>query len=191
MSIRSRIGRHRGRKLPEDRTEEILASYFDGDFMVFPLAETAVTQVQFQALEQRFGVKYPPEFVAHVLGRFPGIWVEVKEHLWPRPKPMDVGPFWSFLYAFHTFTSAPESQPWMTLEEAAAKFAQRQLAQPVAPLLRVVGDADVYCTTADGSIVQYRHETDELDPFEGDFWQLLEQEMRQLHDRKERKKGGG
>lgn len=188
MSIRSLFKGFGGRKLPQDRTEEILASYFDGDFTVFPLAQTPVTSAQFETLEQRFGVKYPPEFIAHVLGWFPAIYVEVKEKLWPRPKAGDVGPFWSFLYAFHTYTSAPESEPWMKLETAAESFRNRQLAMPVAPILRIEGDADVYCTTPDGRIVQYRHETDELDPFDGDFWQLLEQEMRGLHERKERKK---
>lgn len=190
MSLRSLLGGWSGRRLPPDRTEEILADYFDGDFTVFPMAGTAVTQAQFQALEARFGVKYPPEFVAHVLGRFPGAYIEVKEHLWPRPEAFDVGPFWSFLYAFHTYTSAPESEPWMKLSTAAESLQERELAQPVAPILRVVGDADVYCTTADGRIVQYRHETDELDPFDGDFWQLLERQMRELHERKERKKKG-
>jgi len=187
MSIRSLFKAAGGRKLPKDRTEEILASYFDGDFTVFPLAETAVTPAQFDALERRFGVKYPPEFVAHVLGRFPGAYVEVKEKIWPRPKAFDVGPFWSFLYAFHTYTSAPQSEPWMKLETAAESMRDR-LAAPVAPILRVEGDADLYCATADGRIVQYRHETDELDRFDGDFWQLFEQEMRELRERKERKK---
>jgi hypothetical protein len=186
MSIRSIFGKFGNGRLPRDRTEAILEPYFDSDFIVFPLAETAVTEAQFQVLEKTFGVKYPPEYVAHVLGRFPAMYLEVKEEVWPRPKTGDVGPFWSFLYALHTYTSAPESEPWMKLAVAAEEFRAQGLA--AAPILRIVGDRDVYCTTADGSIVQFQHETGELERFDGDFWRLLEREIRDLHERKVRKK---
>lgn len=190
MPVLSFFSKFGAGKLPPDRTEAILEPYFDSDFIVFPLADTAVTQAQFRALEEKFEVKYPPEFVAHVLGRFPGMYLEVKEQVWPRPKPFDVGPFWSFLYALHTYTSAPESEPWIKLETAAESFRQQQLPMKVAPILKIVGDADVYCTTADGRIVQFRHETGEFDAYDGDFWQLLAEEVRELHERKERKKNG-
>ncbi|HKU13597.1 MAG TPA: hypothetical protein VJQ52_04325 [Steroidobacteraceae bacterium] len=60
----------------------------------------------------------------------------------------------------------------------------------VGPILRIVGDADVFCATSSGSIVRFQHETDELEPFDGDFWQLLETEVRELYERKVRKKAG-
>ena len=174
--------------LPPDRTEAILRQYFDSDFRAFPMADSAVNQEQFSALEEKFGVKYPPEFVAHVLGRFPGLYLEVKEAIWPRPKPLEIGPFWSFLYALHTYTSAPESESWMKLETAAQSFKELEPSLQLGPILRVVGDRDLYCATSDGSIVQFQHETGELEPFNGDFWQLLETEIRALYERKVRKK---
>lgn len=189
MSVLSFLHRRRG-KLPPDRTEEILAPYFDQDFRAYPMASAAASSEQFRALEEKLGIQYPPEFIAHVLGRFPGLYLEVKEEVWPRPKAGEAGPFWSFLYAFHTYTSVRESEPWMRLEWAAQVFAADEPASCAAAILKVVGDADLYCATPEGGIVRFDHETGELRAFEGDFWTLLEREIRELYQRKERKKAG-
>jgi hypothetical protein len=171
-----------------DRTEEILGRHLDGDFRAFPMAEGKCSRGQLQAIEKRFGVKYPEQFTAHVLGRFPGIYIEVKEELWPRPQPYAVGPFWSFLYALHTYTAAPGSESWMRLDVAAEEFMAQELR--VAPILRIVGDADVYCTTPEGMIVRLLHETGELEPVHSDFWTLFENQIQALRDRKIRKQRG-
>lgn len=170
-------------RLPEDRTVEILQRHADDDFTVYPMAETRVTLRQIQEIGAQYGVRYPREFCAHVLGRFPGILFAVNESVWPRPKPLDVGPFWSFLYAFYTYTSAPESEEWMRLDVAAQSF-QEQSGLKAAPILKVIGDADVYCVDATGAIVQYNHELNELTPVELDFWGLLDQEAAELKARK-------
>lgn len=172
-----------------DRTIEILQEHLDGDFRVSPLAPAAVSPEQVAAMAARVGVTYPAALVDHVCGRFPGMYVEVKETVWPRPKPFEVGPFWSFLHAVHTYTGSPDSEPWMRLDHAAETFrAKTQL--PAAPVLKVVGDADLYCVDERGGLCRYRHETNELEPVEGDFWSLLDREIGELRARKDRKKAG-
>ena len=171
-----------------DETEVILARHIDSDFTIYPMAETETSAAQIAAIGEKHGVKYPPELVAHICGRFPGIYVEVKEAIWPRPKPYEVGPFWSFLYALHTFTSAPESESWMRLDDAAASF-QKRTGLKAAPVLKIVGDADVYCVDADGRLAQFEHETNGLNPVDLDFWQMFEREIAELRSRKEKKKG--
>jgi hypothetical protein len=172
---------------PEDRTEAILAKYLDNDFKVFPMARASQPVYAIEAVGRTHSVQYPPDFSTHVCGRFPGIYVEVKEEIWPRPKAFDVGPFWSFLYALHTFTPDPSSEPWMRLDDAAARF-QKDTGFVAAPVLRVVGDADVYCVDADGKLVQFRHETNELEAVGLSFWGLFEREVEELRKRKDMKK---
>jgi hypothetical protein len=128
--------------------------------------------------------------VAHVCGRFPGLFVEAKERVWPRPEEYDVGPFWTFLYGFHTYTSAPESSDWMRLDMA-AKIFQADSGLAAAPVLRVVGDADLYCVDGKGDIVRFDHETNELKPVKMTFWQVLEHETSELRKRKDQKVAGG
>ncbi len=168
----------------------ILGKYLDGDFRICPMAETPVSPAQIEAIGRQFGVGYPAELAAHICGRFPGVYVEVKEELWPRTKPFDVGPFWSFLYAVHTFTSAPGSEEWMRLDGAAASFRQRS-GLAAAPILKIVGDADVYCVDAGAQILRYDHELNELTPANKSFWEIFEYEIAELAARKERKKALG
>jgi hypothetical protein len=142
-----------------------------------------------RAIGKRYGVAYPEEFVAQLSGRFPGIYVEVKEDVWPRPKLYDVGPFWSFLYALHTFTPSPESEDWMRLDIAAEQF-QEKTGIVAAPVLKIVGNPDMYCVDAEGKIVHYDHELNEVKPENRTFWELFDWQVAELKDRKLRKLSG-
>jgi hypothetical protein len=172
----------------EDQTEAILGRHLDQDFCVFPMSDSQQPVSQIEAIGHHLEINYPLEFQTHVSGRFPGIFVEVKEEIWPRPKMYAVGPFWSFLYALHTFTPDFVSEPWMRLDSAAAKF-REDTGFHAAPVLKIVGDADVYCVDSRGKLVQFNHETQELKSVELSFWELFEREIRELRVRKDRKKG--
>jgi hypothetical protein len=189
MSILSRLFGSNNPKPPQDETQAILGRHLDGDFIVFPMAELKQTKTSVDAIGRKHGVKYPSEYSAHICGRFPGIYVEVKEEYWARPKLYDVGPFWTFLYALHTYTPAKESEPWMQLDNAAELF-QKETGHCAAPVLKVVGNADVYCVDKDGQLVQFIHETNELEAVQLTFWQLFEREVTELRTRKDRKKSG-
>jgi hypothetical protein len=60
-----------------DQTEEILSRHLDSDFTVFPMADRRATTKHLDALSTSLGVRFPREFRAHILGQFPGIYVEV------------------------------------------------------------------------------------------------------------------
>jgi len=173
----------------DDRTESILSRHLDADFVVRPMAERSAAPAQVQELGDRLGFRVPPELSAHLVGKFPGIYVEVKEAVWPRPKQYDAGPAWTFLYALHTFTAAPESQPWMRLDEAAIAF-QRETGLKAAPVLKVVGDPDLYCVTEKGRLARFLHQESRLEPVPLGFWDLLDREVGELALRKKRKLTG-
>jgi hypothetical protein len=175
-----------GGKPTRDRTVQILNKYLDEDFRAYPMAESSQSLRRVEAVSSKLGVTFPPEFIAHICGRFPGVYVEVLEEVWPRPKLHEVGPFWSFLYALHTFTSAPQSEPWMRLDVAAEEFKKTGL--NAVPILQIVSDADFYCVDPQGQLVQFQHETNELEPLQLNFWELFEREVSELRKRKDRKK---
>lgn len=165
---------------------EILRAHLDGDFRVSPLSPSAVTPAHLDAVEAKLGVRYPDAFRAHVCGSFPAMYVEVKEALWPRPKLYDVGPAWSFAYGIHTFTPHPESEDWMRLDHAAEDLRSHTELRG-APILKIEGDADVFCVDERGALCRFDHEQLLLEPIEGDFWSLLDAELRALRERKDRK----
>lgn len=186
MGLLNRIFGGGNLKPPRDETETILGRHLDRDFRVYPMADSQQTMPQVEAISRRHGIRYPVEYVAHLCGRFPGIYVEVKEEVWPRPKLYDVGPFWTFLYGLHTYTPTVDSDPWMRLDDSAKSF-QSETGLCAAPILKIFNDADLFCVDAHGHIVQFIHETNELKPTNLTFWQLFEREVRELRTRKDQK----
>jgi len=115
-----------------------------------------------------------------------GIYVEVLETIWERPKALDVGPFWSFLYGLHTYTASKESEDWMRLEVAGNEFFAKTGIKAI-PILKVIGDADLYCVEESSKISIFRHEENKAEPANMTFWEVLEFELKELKERKERK----
>jgi len=166
-----------------DRTEEILASHMDSDCIVYPMAERRASAAEVVSIGERLGVRFPAEYVDHLSGRFAGTYVEVKEEVWPRPRPLEVGPFWTFLYAVHSYTPVAESHDWMRLDLVGERF-QAHTGLVAAPVLRVEGDPNVYCADDRGALWHYDHELNTLTPEEVDFWALYEREIAGLLARK-------
>lgn len=175
--------------LPVDRTVAILDQHASEDFRVYPMAEKPAVRADVQRMAKRLGIRLPRELAAHWCGPFPGVYVEVKEAIWPRPKPYDTGPFWSFLYALHTFTASPDCEDWMRLDDAAVRF-QSDTGLLAVPILKLVGDPNLFCLDADGQLVHYDHELNVLEPVGMGFFELLEREVAALRKRAERIKRG-
>ncbi|HKR65471.1 MAG TPA: hypothetical protein VJZ00_17205 [Thermoanaerobaculia bacterium] len=173
----------------KDRTDEILRRHLDRDFWVTGAGANPPAKKQLTAVAERHGCKLPKDFLAHSTGTLGGLYVEVKEDVWPRAEPYAVAPFWTFLYAVFTYGLSPEIPEWMNLELAAAEFVNTTGHQRV-PCLKVVGDADLYVFDHNGDIAQWRHETDEFEPFQGSFFELLDREVARLRERKDRKVAG-
>lgn len=167
----------------EDRTVEILNKYIDEDFIAYPMAEGKLDRKDLKAIENEMQIKIPDEYRAHLLGEFPGIYLEVKEHIWPRPKEGDVGPFWSFLYGIHTFTASRSSDEWMKIDAVASSYKDIS-GKLVLPILKVVGDIDIYFYDKDCNIIQYNHEENSFKNVKMSFWELFEREVSELFERK-------
>ena len=172
-----------------DLTTDILHRHLDADFWVAGAGEHPPTKKQLSQVADRFGCKLPKEFVAHSIGSLGGVYVEVKEDVWPRPQALQAGPFWSFLYAVFVYGLSPAIPDWMNIELTAAEFENTSGHRRV-PCLKVVGDADFYVFDSSGNIERWRHEIDQFERFPGSFFELLDREISQLRERKDRKVAG-
>jgi hypothetical protein len=176
----------------KDKTLEILEKYLDKDFCIMPMAENKSTIDDVKKIEEKFKIKFPEEYVAHLLAEGGdvlgerGIYIEVKEEIWPRAKQYDVGPFWSFLYGLHTFTLSEGSQDWMRFEIVGEQFIEETGIKAI-PILKVICDANLYCVNEAGTIVQYDHEQNIVEEMNMNFWELLGKELSELKERKEMK----
>lgn len=170
----------------KDRTNEILDGIWCDDYYIVSARELAPTEHEIKQLAKEAGVKLPKEYIAHASGFFGGLYLEVKEEVWSRAKAGDVGPFWSFLYGIHTYAYSEEAPEWMSVRGAVAEF--KDMGHNVLPILKVMGDADVYCLSSEGNIVRWSHEEDIFDAFNGNFFDLLAHEIKKLDERRKKKK---
>jgi hypothetical protein len=163
-------------------------SYDKSSFNVFAARESAPSEADVEAFEQRIGFRLPEEFRDFTMSELGGLYIEVREELWPRPKPLDVGPAWTFLYGFMVFGLSREAPEWLDLRAQYEKF-NAAGATNLVPVLKVATNADRYCATPEGTIVSWSHdEPDDPAPVPGSFYDLLLDELAELEARLERKR---
>ena len=137
------------------------------------------------AFENKGGCALPQQFRDFAIHPLGGLYVEVKEELWPRPREFDVGPAWRFHYGLRVYALSADAPEWLSMQKASADLQQGYSA--LVPFLKVESEPDPYCFTKDGQIVIWRHETpDDPDPFDGDFFDALLHELDTLEERKNR-----
>lgn len=174
----------------KDRTEEIINLIWDRDeYYLVAAGKDAPSKQKVVEVATKYGVRLPEDYIAHATGHWGSPYLEVRAKIWPRHKAGDVGPFWSFLYGVFVYAYSAEAPDWMQIEGAADEF--EKMGHKVLPILKVVGDADVYCIAPDGKIQRWMHEGDLFEPFEGGFFDLLEYEFKRLDDRRQKKKADG
>ena len=172
----------------KDKTRNLVNAVCDGDYFVMAAGSGAPAKKELLSFAKEFSVKFPKDYIAHSTGEMVGLYVEVKEDIWPKPKVLDVGPFWTFCYGIYTYAFSDSAPEWMQIRKAAEEF--RKMGHSVVPVLCVCSDADVYCFDSSGKLVQYRHEEDLFEPVTMTFFELLERELNELADRKCQKKEG-
>jgi hypothetical protein len=74
----------------------------------------------------------------------------------------------------------------MRLEIVGKQFFEENGIKAV-PILKIIGDANMYCVNRTGKIVQYDYEQNIVEEIDMDFWELFEKELKELKERKERK----
>jgi hypothetical protein len=149
------------------------------------------TAEDLEEFEGEVGFRLPDEFREFALHPLGGLYMQVKETIWPAPREFDVGPFWTFLRGLMVYGLSSEAPDWLQLRPA-----WRELGESggggLVPFLKLLGDADPYCFTPEGRIAIWRHETpDEPEPVDGaTFSEVLMKEIRELDERKARKLRG-
>lgn len=157
-----------------------------GEYNVCACGENAPPIKEIKKFEEEIGYKLPVDFKEFSISSLGGIYVEVKEEIWPRAKAYDVGPFWSFLYGVMVFGFASDVPEWMDIRKIVNEF-RNETESDFTPFMKIIGNADVYCFGKDSKIYQWSHETNEFEVVDKTFIDLLDYELGELRNRKEKK----
>ncbi len=164
--------------------------YDKSSFAVSACQGNEPSEADIASFETEIGFRLPDDFREFTMSPLGGLYMEVRESLWPRAKLYDVGPSWSFLYALKVYGIASNIPEWLDLRQAYQKL--RVEGHPdLVPFLQLVGEANRYCFQRGGGIVEWDHEQpDKRELLDLDFAALVMREIRDLEDRKDRKLRG-
>lgn len=164
-------------------------SYDRASYAVVACQGNEPTEEDVCAFERVLGFRLPNDFREFTKSPLGGLYIEVREELWPRPKLYEVGPAWSFHFGIKVFGIAADIPAWLDIREQRKKF-QTEGFTDLVPFLQLCSDADPYCFDRDGRIFRWSHETPTEREFEKiSFSELLMRELHELNARKEKKKG--
>jgi len=169
-----------------DEVFDYFRSYDKSSFHVVACQGNEPTERDVADFERAIGFTLPEDFRAFTTSPLGGLYIEVRENLWPAAEPFAVGPFWSFLRGLQVFGIANGIPDWLDIRVQFKKFVDDGHPS-VVPFLKIEGDADWYCFDRSGAIVRWNHEQDSFEPVELGFSELLLHELRELEERKDRK----
>jgi hypothetical protein len=176
--------------MPLDEVFDYFTHYDKRAFEVAACQGNEPSDADVAAFEADMGFRLPEEFREFTKSGLGGLYMEVREELWPRPKRFEVGPFWSFLYGLKVFGIAEDIPDWLDIRVQYRRFKAHGSGDLV-PFLQLVCDSDMYCFDAAGQIIRWSHEeTDKRDVVELSFGDLLMREIRALEERKDLKVRG-
>jgi hypothetical protein len=167
--------------------EGYFRNYDKKTYEVFAQRGAQPSMADVTAFEGQIGFQFPDEFREFAVHPLGGLYIAVREELWPRARAYDVGPFWSFLYGLAVYSLSSQAPDWLQMSNAWRQMSDDGYPQFV-PFLKIVSDPDHYCFTREQKIVIWRHETPgEIEEVSESFSQVLMLEIRELEQRKERR----
>jgi hypothetical protein len=171
--------------------ESLVAFVTDRDrerFDLFAQQGSEPSEVDVAELEAKVGFRLPDDVRTLLLHPLGGLYVEASESVWPRAQAFDVGPFWTFLRGVQVYGLSPEAPDFLDMEVAHDALVSDGV-EGLVPVLKVLGDPDLYCVGADGRIVRWHHDDPdaEPEPVGLDLLALLLREIAELDARIDRR----
>lgn len=162
--------------------------------------------------EDQYNIKLPAEFREFTMSPLGGLYMEVREELWPRAKAFDVGPFWSFCRGIIVYGIADGIPEFLDIRVKTKELRQEGF-EGLIPFLSVIGNGDeIFCFDTNNKIVildyyaatscasehmksegdtmhfPCQHDTTvKTTSVEGDFSDCLMKQIEELEERKNRK----
>lgn len=143
------------------------------------------------AFEQSAGIRLPSEFRTFMMSPLGGLYMNVREEIWPQAKQYDIGPFWSFCRGLIVYGIAREIPAFLDIREKTKALRELGFGSYI-PFLSVIGNGDeIFCFDPDWNIVLLDYyATGETSPVAGSFSDCLLDQIAQLEERKNRKLRG-
>ncbi len=160
-------------------------------FEVFPLLYLFVKSIfpngsfTLEAFESEFNIKLPEDFKEFTMSPLGGLYMEVREEIWPMAQEYEVAPFWEFCRGIMVYGISSEVPEYLDLRANTRAFHESGLSDCI-PFFSVIGDGEqIFCFDREGKIVVF--DGYEMHDVEGDFESFLLGQIAELEERKDKK----
>lgn len=138
--------------------------------------------------ENQYGINLPADFREFTMSPLGGLYMEVREEIWPQAKQYDIGPFWSFCRGIIVYGIANGIPDFLDIREKTKELHDEGFTDFI-PFLSIIGNGDeIFCFDKDNNIVLLDcYTTGEAAPVEGAFSDCLMKQIAELEERKNKK----
>lgn len=165
-------------------------NYDKKTFQVVACQGNEPTEMDVKAFETVIGMQLPVEFREFMMSPLGGLYMEVKENVWPQAKRYDVGPFWSFCRGIIVYGIAEDIPDFLDIRIKTKSLNELGFINYV-PFLSIIGNGDeIYCFDKQGKIKLLDIYSGEVAALEGNFSECLMKQIIELEDCKNRKLRG-
>jgi len=176
--------------MPLDAVYDYFRTYDASTYAVFSCRGNEPAEADLAAFEEFAGFRLPDEFREFTKSSLGGLYMEVKEELWPRPKEYASGPFWSFCYGLQVFGIAVDIPEFLDLRVQTKRF-RDECCMDLVPFFQWISDPMIHCFDRQGRILAWRpDEPVARDEEDGTFSDFLMRKIRELEVCKDAKLRG-
>ena len=138
--------------------------------------------------ENQYGINLPADFREFTMSPLGGLYMEVREEIWPQAKQYDIGPFWSFCRGIIVYGIANGIPDFLDIREKTKELHDEGFTDFI-PFLSIIGNGDeIFCFDKNNNIVLLDYYTKgEATPIEGTFSDCLMNQIAELEERKNKK----
>lgn len=138
--------------------------------------------------ENKYQIILPAGFREFTMSSLGGLYMEVREEIWPRAKQYDSGPFWSFCRGIIVYGISNGIPDFLDIRKKTKELHDEGFTEFI-PFLSVIGNGDeIFCFNKDNRIVLLEYySTGEAPPIECAFSDCFLNQIAELEERKNRK----
>lgn len=170
------------------RVYDYFRNYDKKTYQVVACMGNEPSEQDIKDFEDQYGINLPAEFREFTMSSLGGLYMDVREEVWPRAKQYEIGPFWSFCRGIKVYGIANGIPDFLDIRKKTKELHDEGFTEYI-PFLSIIGDGDeIFCFDKDNNIVLLDYyTTGEATPLEGTFSECLMKQIEELEERKNRK----
>lgn len=141
-----------GTEMGLEEIEQFFRTFDPAVYRVMAGGRNAVTEERLAEFEQALDFRFPEPFRQFTLSPLGGLYIEVREELWPRPQAGDE-PGWRDQFGLKVFGLCAPIPEWLDLREEVLRLPEQEA--DLIPIMALVGCESRFCYDLDGALLQW------------------------------------